>query len=103
MSTPPTAIDHHERSLKLARAIRHAELPALYVAAREALAQCDKLDATKEIADQWTAIKSYARQSKDWTLLHYAARIRIRAIRRLGELLAKIPPGNGANQGNNSG
>jgi hypothetical protein len=66
-------------------------LPASYLAARIALAKCDRIDECQEWASKAAAIASYAHQSKDDTLLATAERIRARAVRRLGELLGKVP------------
>ena len=75
--------------------IRHADFPANYVAAVQALEQCVAIDELKDCADKMQAIWSYARQSKDDTLLFYARRIQLRAIRRLGDVLAEIPSAQG--------
>jgi hypothetical protein len=67
-----------------------ARLPQTYEAARRALDACQSVDECKEWADKAAALASYARQSEDETLLKMAARIRARATRRAGELLAQI-------------
>jgi hypothetical protein len=73
-------------------------LPALYTAARDALAECASLDECKDWADRAEALRSYARQADDPTLLNNAMRIKARAVRRCGELLAEIAPGTGAHR-----
>lgn len=74
------------------------KLPSNYAAAKRALAECSDVDEVKEVADKAAAMASYARQAKDMDLLHYAQRIRTRAIQRYGELLKEIEPQRGANQ-----
>jgi len=69
----------------------HAELPAMYLAARTALQQCCRVDEVKDVKDRHEAIALYAKQAKDTTLLYYAERIKLRAIERIGELLSEIP------------
>jgi hypothetical protein len=68
-----------------------ARLPVTYEQASMALAQCYRVDECAEWANKAEAIASYARQSKDDTLLNTATKIRGRAIQRGGELLKQIP------------
>src|SRR5262245_45047582 len=79
-------------------AIATANLPRTYEAAKAALAECSKVDECREWADRAEALASYARQADDDALETLAVRIRARAIRRCGELLAAIAPAQGANQ-----
>lgn len=72
-----------------------ARLPINYVAAREAIAECAKVDECKSWADKAMAIASYAKQANDDELEKIAKRIKARAIRRGGELLAAIKPDKG--------
>jgi hypothetical protein len=73
------------------RDISNAPLPHAYEAARAALAECEKIDECKTWADKAAAMASYARQSKDDSLLVMAKRIHARAVRRCGEILQQIP------------
>ena len=76
-------------------------LPALsrYDTARRALAEAKTFDEVMNIADQASAIKEYARRAKDRQLEIDAAEIRIRAERRLGEMLAQIKATTGLAKG----
>lgn len=77
--------------------IHHAQLPAIYERAKEALIECERLDECKDWANKAAALASYAKQADDETLYNTAIRIRARAIRRCGELL-KTYDGKGNNQ-----
>src|SRR6185312_2908037 len=83
--------------------VRSASLPVNYEAAKTAIAQCERIDECKDWADKAAAIASYARQAKDTSLRDAATRIRLRALRRVGELLERIPaqPGKGPGGGTN--
>src|SRR5215475_9614301 len=81
--------------------IDQARLPAVYEQAREILANCARIDECREWADRMEALGSYARQSKDETLLKHAMRIKARAIERCGEILREIEPARGNNQHTN--
>jgi hypothetical protein len=72
----------HERR----RAVALVTLPA-YERCLAALAACRTADEVREIRDRATAMRAYARQAKDRTLEAGAFEIRLRAERRLGELL----------------
>jgi hypothetical protein len=66
------------------------KLPATYIAARQALATCARVDECKKWVAKADALKAYAKQMKDGRLEADAQRIRNRAIQRAGELLAQI-------------
>lgn len=76
-----------------------AQMPLVYENARKALSQCVDIDECKDWADKAAALASYARQAEDLELERMAARIRARAMRRAGELLKQIEPGQGARDG----
>ena len=84
-------------------AVATARLPASYEAAQVALAACQKVDECKDWADRAGALASYARQSQDDALMKMAVRIKARAIRRAGELLAQIEAGQGARDAKTGG
>ena len=59
----------------------------LYERARLLLAECASVDDVQQIKARAIAIQEYARRAKDRTLLAKSITIRLRAERRLGELL----------------
>jgi hypothetical protein len=72
-------------------AIGDTKLPATYEAARNAIAECERIDECKTWADKAAAMKAYATMRDDRTLHNLALRIQLRAERRCGELLKQIP------------
>ncbi len=58
-----------------------------YDMARKAIIEASNVDEVKQIMDKSEAMRVYARQAKDFEMLNRASEIRIRAERRLGEML----------------
>src|SRR5688500_15318933 len=74
-------------------------LHELYATAKGTLAECSRIDECQTWANKAEVMATYAKQSRDDTLRKMADRIQARAIRRCGELLKEIMPGNGARDG----
>ena len=72
--------------------VANAKIPQTYKAAKEASAECAKIDECKDWADKAEALASYAKQAGDNSLRKMADRIQARAIRRCGDLLKQIAP-----------
>jgi hypothetical protein len=70
-----------------------------YEAACTAIAECKAVDEVKAWADKAAAMQAYGRMAKDKTLEVDAAEIRIRAERRLGELISAQKAAEGLNIG----
>lgn len=70
-----------------------------YEAARHALAECKALDEVKEWVDRAAAMQAYGRMANDKGMEVDAAEIRIRAERRLGEMIALQKSEHGLNKG----
>ena len=72
-----------------------AKLPQSYEGAKQALAECERVDECKDWTDKSMALAAYAKQAGDETLLNHARRIQCLSNRRMGELLINIEPGTG--------
>jgi len=71
-----------------------------YEAAKQAIIQAESYDEVKDIRDRAVAMRAYAQQAKDTTLLHNATKIKLRAERRAGEMLRDMEKAKGtAGQG----
>ena len=65
--------------------------------AKASLASLNRVDAVKDLRDKAQAIQAYMKQSGDsLELQNSAAEVKIRAERRIGELLAEMPKNTGA-------
>ncbi len=74
---------------------------ARYENARQALIDAGTVDEVKDIRDKAEAMRVYAKQAEDFDLMNFAAEIRIRAERRLGEMLSDMDMNKGKlKQGN---
>src|SRR5258707_10251828 len=65
-------------------------LPVTYVEAKSKIAVCARIDECKSWADKAVALKSYAKQMKDRSLINMAQKIMDRAVKRGGELLQQV-------------
>jgi hypothetical protein len=84
--------------------VAKVNLPAKYQAARQALAECLRVDEVKTMRDKALAMEVYALQQKDADLISASVYIRKRAERRIGELMeeerkAGLLPKGGAEKG----
>ena len=70
-----------------------------YEAACRALAACKAVDEVKDLMDKAEAMRLYGRMAKDKTLETDAAEIRMRAERRLGQMIAQQKETVGLNTG----
>lgn len=70
-----------------------------YEQARMMLAEAASIDEAKDISDKSAAIQLYAKQHKNVDLENYAAEIKARAARRIGELSKALDKGHKVGQG----
>lgn len=61
-----------------------------YEAMRTAIAKCEKLDEIAKLANQAVAVQAYFRQAQDVDNEMQTSRIRIRAERKMGEILKEM-------------
>lgn len=66
-----------------------------YDKARRALAACANIDEAKDIRDKAAALKAYAEQRGDLELERWVTEIKLRAIRRIGELSRELDASKG--------
>ena len=67
-----------------------------YEAARVALKEARRVDEAKDIHDKAEAVRAYARQVNDTEMVSWASEIKLRAMRRMGELLKETERATGA-------
>lgn len=91
MPKPTTAL-----STQVFAQAKDAPLPVRYEAAKAALAEVDRIDECKEWVDRMVALRSYARQIQDESMIKAAMRIHGRAVRRAGELLEAMEAAQGS-------
>jgi hypothetical protein len=70
-----------------------------YEQARAALARCVRVDEAKSIRDKAEALRAYGRQAADHELETWAAEIKLRAQRRIGDLSAALQTKPGPGRG----
>lgn len=68
-----------------------------YEAARYALQEARSVDEVKDVKDKAEALRLYARQAHDKDMEIWTAEIKLRAVRRIGELSAALPKITGEN------
>lgn len=81
----------------LPEGFENARFPAVYERAKQALAECARIDECKDWADKAEALASYFQQSKNEQMMKDCRRIQARAITRCGELLKQIEAQTGKN------
>lgn len=83
-------------------AMDHGNAITLYDNAKYWVAQYESVDELKDFIDKAAAIKEYARRACDFELEKKAAKARIRAERRIGELLAMTEKSRGGDRRSSS-
>src|SRR5262245_54136444 len=80
-----------------------AALLKKYNAARNALADARRIDEVKDIRDKAMALELYAYQARDGQLAADATEIKMRATRRVGELMSELREGGQLAKGGDKG
>ena len=68
---------------------------SIYVNAKHWIAQYESVDEVKDYIDKAAACQEYAKRANDYEMEHQAARARVRAERRCGELLQDMEKAKG--------
>lgn len=71
---------------------------AIYERAKQAIAEYKTVDEVKDFRDKALAVEAYAKQANDMELEWDAARARVRAERKCGELLAQLEKARGGDR-----
>lgn len=85
-------MDMRKLPVVIRRDVPAAFLPNNYVVACNAIKACARVDEAADMANKAAAIATYAREAADKTLKANAEKIRVRAERRVGELLLELYP-----------
>jgi phage N-6-adenine-methyltransferase len=88
--------------MSIAKVTRYPYL-VKYKAAHKALAAAHRVDEVRQIRDEAAKWKAYAQQAKDRQLLGYATAIRLRAERRIGQLMQAQREAFGLSKGGGTG
>lgn len=75
---------------------------SIYENAKHWIAQYESVDEVKQYADKAAAVQEYARRSNDYDIERLAARARVRAERRCGEMLLVMEKSKGGRPCDNS-
>lgn len=75
--------------------VDRAAFPTLYIAARNALQACERVDECKDLQDKYDALARYAKQAQNEELWVLARKVALRAERRMGEILDSLPKSKG--------
>ncbi len=69
-----------------------------YDAMCTAIAECERVDEVKDIRDKAIAIEAYAKQAMNTEAERQACNIRLRAERKVGQMLKEVNPGQGGDR-----
>lgn len=84
-------------------AIAPSQALGLYDRMCTAIAECSRVDEAKDIRDKALALEAYYRQARNLEAEREAANVRLRAERRVGELLKDLARADAADAGRASG